>query len=139
MNCISFEQLLEVVWGLCHVDTLPTYLINQAVQSHLDILTESQCLKDQIKYAYISKCMQDIKDGIWIVPAIRHLLNNLEALLKQPYSKSHKVRVCFCVLCVLCVLFMRFMCSMSLCVLCVYVLLAERTRRCPEKLRKILS
>ena len=84
-------QLLEVVWGLSHVDSLPTHLINQAVQSHLDILTLSQYVTDQVRNLYIEKCIQDIRDGRWVVPAIRHLQSNLEAMLKKPYSKSHKV------------------------------------------------
>eukprot|EP00794_Sanderia_malayensis_P007934 gene7934-8789_t len=89
-NAERVAQLLGVVWSLAHDSDLPTYLINQAVQSHLDILTESQAVRDGIKHTYIAKCIQNIKDGNWIVPAIRHLLNNLEALMKQPYSKSNK-------------------------------------------------
>ncbi len=90
------SQLLALVWDLAHVESLPTYLINQAVQSHLDILTESQAVKDSVKHTYIGKCIMDIRDGSWVVPAIRHLLNNLQALMKQPYSKSHKVRIYIC-------------------------------------------
>eukprot|EP00795_Rhopilema_esculentum_P004483 gene4483-20726_t len=86
----AVAKLLEVVWGLSHVDSLPTHLINQAVQSHLDILTLSQYVTDQVRNLYIEKCIQDIRDGRWVVPAIRHLQSNLEAMLKKPYSKSHK-------------------------------------------------
>ena len=82
---------MEVVWDLSHVDGLPASLIDHAVKSHLDILTQSQYVTDQIRNVYIDKCIQDITDGVWVVPAIRHLQNNLEAMLKQPYSKYHKV------------------------------------------------
>lgn len=84
-------QLLAVVWDLSHVGSLPTALIDQAVQSHLDILTQSQHVTSEIRNLYIEKCIQDIRDGKWVVPAIRHLQSNLEAMVKQPFSKSHKV------------------------------------------------
>ena len=86
-------QLLEVIWEFSHVDCLPVSLIDQAVTSHLDILTQSQYTTDQIRNLYIDKCINDIRDGRWAVPAIRHLQSSLEAMLRQPYSKSHKVRV----------------------------------------------
>ena len=73
------------------MQSLPLYLINQAVQSHLDILTESHIIKDQVKHSYLFKCVDDVKQGNWAVPAIRHMLKNLEALIKHPFSKTHKV------------------------------------------------
>ena len=105
-----------MVWDFSHVDCLPVSLIDQAVTSHLDILTQSQHVTDQIRNLYIEKCIHDIRDGRWAVPAIRHLQSNLESMLKQPYSKSHKVRLNKLLLAQFCRL------NLGLCIFLVYML-----------------
>lgn len=80
-----------MLWDVCHTESLPLYLLNQAVQSHLDILTESSMIRSSVKHDYVVKCVQDIKQNVFVVPAIRHMLNNLQSFSKQPFGKSSRV------------------------------------------------
>ena len=80
-----------MLWKFAHVENLPVYLLNQAVQSHIDILTESMYVLTSVKYDYVKKCVQDIQGGKWVVPAIRHILHNLRSTTKSPTSKDVRV------------------------------------------------
>ena len=84
-----------MLWELSHTDGLPLYLLNQSVQSHLDILTESSMIRSSVKQEHVLKCVQDIKHETWVVPAIRHMLDNLKSTTRQPNLKNSKVRFCF--------------------------------------------
>ncbi|XP_057299797.1 ubiquitin carboxyl-terminal hydrolase 24-like isoform X2 [Hydractinia symbiolongicarpus] len=86
-------KLLDMLWDVCHTESLPLYLLNQAVQSHLDILTESSMIRSSVKHDYVVKCVQDIKQNVFVVPAIRHMLNNLQSFSKQPFGKSSRTGI----------------------------------------------
>ena len=81
-----------MLWDLAHADNLSLYLLNQAVQSHLDILTESNTVRSNTRTEYVSKCVEDVKQAKWVVPAIRHMLKNFEFLAKAPFGKNNRVR-----------------------------------------------
>ena len=51
-------KLLNLLWDVSHLEELPMYLVNQAVQSHLDILTESTTTRNNVKTEYVVKCVQ---------------------------------------------------------------------------------
>lgn len=54
-------QVLEVLWDLAHLPTLPSSLIQQALEEHLTILSDAYAVKEAIKRSYIIKCIEDIK------------------------------------------------------------------------------
>lgn len=54
-------QVLEVLWELAHLPTLPTTLVQQALEEHLTILSDAYAVKETIKRNYIIKCIEDIK------------------------------------------------------------------------------
>lgn len=56
-----FLQVLEVLWELAHLPTLPCSLIQQALEEHLTILSDAYAVKEAIKRSYIIKCIEDIK------------------------------------------------------------------------------
>uniref|UniRef100_A0A7M5XH66 ubiquitinyl hydrolase 1 n=1 Tax=Clytia hemisphaerica TaxID=252671 RepID=A0A7M5XH66_9CNID len=77
-------QILDLLWNFSHLEEdLPLYLINQAVQSHIDVLCDSSLITIATKTDYVSKCVQDIKNNTWVVPGIRHILCNLESIAKK--------------------------------------------------------
>uniref|UniRef100_A0AAY5EM52 UBA domain-containing protein n=1 Tax=Electrophorus electricus TaxID=8005 RepID=A0AAY5EM52_ELEEL len=54
-------KVLEVLWDLAHLPTLPTTLVQQALEEHLTILSDAYAVKETIKRNYIIKCIEDIK------------------------------------------------------------------------------
>lgn len=53
--------MLEVLWELAHLPTLPTSLVQQALEEHLGILSDAYAVKETVKRNYIIKCIEDIK------------------------------------------------------------------------------
>ena len=66
-------------------------MVDQALRSHNDILSDSYAVKEQIKKNYAVKCMEDIRKGVLIVPAIRQLLLITKGMVKQQFNKHDKV------------------------------------------------
>ncbi|XP_051510524.1 ubiquitin carboxyl-terminal hydrolase 24 isoform X1 [Myxocyprinus asiaticus] len=54
-------KVLEVLWELAHLPTLPTTLVQQALEEHLTILSDAYAVKETVKKNYIIKCIEDIK------------------------------------------------------------------------------
>uniref|UniRef100_A0A8C6PJW9 Ubiquitin carboxyl-terminal hydrolase 24 n=1 Tax=Nothobranchius furzeri TaxID=105023 RepID=A0A8C6PJW9_NOTFU len=54
-------KVLEVLWELAHLPTLPTSLVQQALEEHLGILSDAYAVKETVKRNYIIKCIEDIK------------------------------------------------------------------------------
>uniref|UniRef100_A0AAR2M4D3 UBA domain-containing protein n=1 Tax=Pygocentrus nattereri TaxID=42514 RepID=A0AAR2M4D3_PYGNA len=54
-------KVLEVLWDLAHLPTLPTTLVQQALEEHLTILSDAYAVKETVKRNYIIKCIEDIK------------------------------------------------------------------------------
>jgi len=63
---VALLQELDVLWELAHLPTLPSSLIQQALEEHLTILSDAYAVKEAIKRSYIIKCIEDIKrPGEW--------------------------------------------------------------------------
>lgn len=50
-----------MLWELAHLPTLPTSLVQQALEEHLGILSDAYAVKETVKRSYIIKCIEDIK------------------------------------------------------------------------------
>ncbi|KAG1964608.1 ubiquitin carboxyl-terminal hydrolase [Pimephales promelas] len=91
-------KVLEVLWELAHLPTLPTSLVQQALEEHLTILSDAYAVKEAIKRNYIIKCIEDIKKSsqqtnpqtVWVVPALRQLHEITRSFIKQTYQKQDK-------------------------------------------------
>ncbi|KAF2976666.1 hypothetical protein EK904_003280 [Melospiza melodia maxima] len=91
-------RVLEVLWELAHLPTLPCSLIQQALEEHLTILSDAYAVKEAIKRSYIIKCIEDIKRSsqhnnpqfVWVVPALRQLHEITRSFIKQTYQKQDK-------------------------------------------------
>ncbi|XP_077980970.1 ubiquitin carboxyl-terminal hydrolase 24-like [Glandiceps talaboti] len=81
-------KVLELLWDLSHLPALPTHLIEQALDEHLTILSDSFSVKEQVKKSYVIKCVDDIKKGFWVVPAFRQLHHITRSIVKQTYHKE---------------------------------------------------
>ncbi|MEQ2170516.1 hypothetical protein GOODEAATRI_001016 [Goodea atripinnis] len=57
-------QVLEVLWELAHLPTLPTSMVQQALEEHLGILSDAYAVKETVKRSYIIKCIEDIKKDL---------------------------------------------------------------------------
>ena len=66
-------------------------MVDQALKSHIEILSDSYTVKEQIKKNYAVKCVEDIRKGVLIVPAIRQLLKITKGMVKQQFNKNDKV------------------------------------------------
>lgn len=83
-------KVLDLLWSLSHLPSLTTELVDQALRSHIEILSDSYAVKEQIKKNYAIKCVEDIKKGVLIVPAIRQLLKITRGMVKQQFNKNDK-------------------------------------------------
>uniref|UniRef100_A0A3Q2ZND3 Ubiquitin carboxyl-terminal hydrolase 24 n=1 Tax=Kryptolebias marmoratus TaxID=37003 RepID=A0A3Q2ZND3_KRYMA len=105
-------KVLEVLWDLAHLPTLPTSLVQQALEEHLGILSDAYAVKETVKRSYIIKCIEDIKkvrqmsdslerptedasqqsipQAVWVVPALRQLHEITRSFIKQTYQKQDK-------------------------------------------------
>ncbi|XP_074523460.1 ubiquitin carboxyl-terminal hydrolase 24 isoform X2 [Halichoeres trimaculatus] len=91
-------KVLEVLWELAHLPTLPTSLVQQALEEHLGILSDAFAVKETVKRSYIIKCIEDIKkasqpsspQSVWVVPALRQLHEITRSFIKQTYQKQDK-------------------------------------------------
>ncbi|XP_056894157.1 ubiquitin carboxyl-terminal hydrolase 24 isoform X3 [Takifugu flavidus] len=91
-------KVLEVLWELAHLPTLPTTLVQQALEEHLGILSDAYAVKETVKRSYIIKCIEDIKkasqqsspQAVWVVPALRQLHEITRSFIKQTYQKQDK-------------------------------------------------
>uniref|UniRef100_A0A3Q2VTY4 Ubiquitin carboxyl-terminal hydrolase 24 n=1 Tax=Haplochromis burtoni TaxID=8153 RepID=A0A3Q2VTY4_HAPBU len=97
-------KVLEVLWELAHLPTLPTSLVQQALEEHLGILSDAYAVKELVKRSYIIKCIEDIKkqlwkgsasqqsspQAVWVVPALRQLHEITRSFIKQTYQKQDK-------------------------------------------------
>uniref|UniRef100_A0A8B9K721 Ubiquitin carboxyl-terminal hydrolase 24 n=1 Tax=Astyanax mexicanus TaxID=7994 RepID=A0A8B9K721_ASTMX len=91
-------KVLEVLWDLAHLPTLPTTLVQQALEEHLTILSDGYAVKETVKRNYIIKCIEDIKkssqlsnpQAVWVVPALRQLHEITRSFIKQTYQKQDK-------------------------------------------------
>lgn len=84
-------QVLDLLWSLSHLPSLTTDMVDQALKSHIEILSDSYAVKEQIKKNYAVKCVEDIRKGVLIVPAIRQLLKITRGMVKQQFNKHDKV------------------------------------------------
>lgn len=50
-----------MLWDLAHLPSLPTSLVQQALEEHLGILSDAYAVKEAVKRGYIIKCIEDIK------------------------------------------------------------------------------
>ncbi|XP_068095523.1 ubiquitin carboxyl-terminal hydrolase 24 isoform X3 [Hyperolius riggenbachi] len=97
-NETTTGKVLEVLWDLAHLPTLPSNLIQQALEEHLAILSDAYAVKETIKKSYIIKCIEDIKKSsqhnnpqvVWVVPALRQLHEITRSFNKQTYQKQDK-------------------------------------------------
>ncbi|EMP33605.1 Ubiquitin carboxyl-terminal hydrolase 24 [Chelonia mydas] len=99
---VLIQKVLEVLWELAHLPTLPCGLIQQALEEHLTILSDAYAVKEAIKRSYIIKCIEDIKrvrfsssqhhnpQFVWVVPALRQLHEITRSFIKQTYQKQDK-------------------------------------------------
>ncbi|KAM8930374.1 ubiquitin carboxyl-terminal hydrolase 24 isoform 2-T2 [Pelodytes ibericus] len=97
-NETTTGKVLEVLWDLAHLPTLPSILIQQALEEHLAILSDAYAVKETVKRSYIIKCIEDIKKSsqhnnpqvVWVVPALRQLHEITRSFNKQTYQKQDK-------------------------------------------------
>ncbi|XP_064624443.1 ubiquitin carboxyl-terminal hydrolase 24-like isoform X2 [Lineus longissimus] len=83
-------RVCELLWDLAHLPALPTHLIELALEEHLVILSDSYSIKEQVKKFYVIKCIEDIKKGVWVLPALRQLLHIAKNISKNTLHKAEK-------------------------------------------------
>ncbi|XP_050400806.1 ubiquitin carboxyl-terminal hydrolase 24 isoform X1 [Patella vulgata] len=83
-------RVLELLWDLAHLPVLSTHLIEQALDEHHAILSDSYSVKEQVKLQYVNKCVEDIKKGACVLPALRQLINISKNIMKQSQHKTDK-------------------------------------------------
>ncbi|ELT87807.1 hypothetical protein CAPTEDRAFT_215538 [Capitella teleta] len=84
------SKVLELLWDLAHLPSLKTSLIEQAISEHLTILNDSYVLKENVKRIYVVKCVDDIREGVWVLPALKQLLQISKNIAKHSFHKAEK-------------------------------------------------
>ena len=69
-------KVLDLLWTLCQSDELPAEIMDQALSAHLKIL-DFNCTheRDQLKFSWLKKCVDEVKGNRWVVPAMKHIEN----------------------------------------------------------------
>ncbi|BFY99847.1 hypothetical protein BsWGS_02887 [Bradybaena similaris] len=83
-------RVLELLWDLAHLPSLSTSLVEQALDEHHAILSDSYSVKEQVKLQYVNKCVDDIKKGACVLPALRQLMSISKNISKNTVQKSDK-------------------------------------------------
>lgn len=83
-------RVLELLWDLAHLPALSRHLVEQAQEEHHAILSDSYSVKEQVKLQYVNKCVDDIKKGACVLPALRQLTNISKNIIKQSFQKADK-------------------------------------------------
>ncbi|XP_060555692.1 ubiquitin carboxyl-terminal hydrolase 24-like isoform X1 [Ruditapes philippinarum] len=82
------NQVLQLLWDLSHLPALSTHLIELALEEHLAILNDSYIVKDQVKRSYVSKCVDDIKKGVCVLPTLKQLHQLSKNILKHSFKQD---------------------------------------------------
>ncbi|XP_052775472.1 ubiquitin carboxyl-terminal hydrolase 24-like isoform X3 [Mya arenaria] len=82
------NQVLQLLWDLSHLPALSTHLVELALEEHLAILNDSYTVKDQVKRNYVSKCVDDIKKGVCVLPTLKQLHQLSKNILKHSFKQD---------------------------------------------------
>ncbi|XP_070196439.1 ubiquitin carboxyl-terminal hydrolase 24-like isoform X2 [Littorina saxatilis] len=83
-------RVLELLWDLAHLPALSRHLVEHAQEEHHAILSDSYSVKEQVKLQYVQKCVDDIKKGACVLPALRQLMNISKNIIKASFQKADK-------------------------------------------------
>ncbi|CAL1529935.1 unnamed protein product [Lymnaea stagnalis] len=81
-------RVLELLWDLAHLPALSTSLVEQALDEHHAILSDSYTVKEQVKLQYVTKCVEDIKKCACVLPALRQLMSISKNIIKNTVQKT---------------------------------------------------
>ncbi|KAH3849056.1 hypothetical protein DPMN_091445, partial [Dreissena polymorpha] len=84
----------QLLWDLSHLPALSTHLIELAMEEHLAILNDSYTVKDQVKRNYLSKCVDDIKKGVCVLPTLKQLHQLSKNILKHSHKQDKSLVKC---------------------------------------------
>ncbi|CAL1268833.1 unnamed protein product [Larinioides sclopetarius] len=82
-------KVVELLWDLAHASCIPMNIVELALQEHFSILCEVSH-KDQIKKQYCVRCIEDIKNGVSVLPSLRLLHNICKNILKSGVYKQDR-------------------------------------------------
>ncbi|XP_057300867.1 probable ubiquitin carboxyl-terminal hydrolase FAF-X [Hydractinia symbiolongicarpus] len=70
------HKVLGLLWQLAHSDDLPTDIMDQALNAHIKILDYSCSQtqdRDNLKIGWITHCVDDLREGVWVIPALKQI------------------------------------------------------------------
>lgn len=82
-------KLLELLWELSHSSVLSKAHAEQVVEEFFSILTELPN-RDSVRRQYVSRCVEDIRKGAWVLPALKLLKNVSGSNSKATHYKQDK-------------------------------------------------
>ncbi|XP_064477292.1 ubiquitin carboxyl-terminal hydrolase 24-like isoform X2 [Ornithodoros turicata] len=82
-------KLLDLLWELSHSSLLSKAHAEQVVEEFFNILTELTN-RDSVRRQYVSRCVEDIKKGVWVLPALKLLKSISGSNSKVTYYKQDK-------------------------------------------------
>ncbi|XP_015922706.1 ubiquitin carboxyl-terminal hydrolase 24 [Parasteatoda tepidariorum] len=85
----SSTKIVDLLWELAHSLNLSMSLIELALEEQFSILRDVSH-KDCIKKQYCVKCIEDIKKGVNVLPALRLLHNICKSILKSGVYKQDR-------------------------------------------------
>ncbi|XP_065644318.1 ubiquitin carboxyl-terminal hydrolase 9X isoform X4 [Hydra vulgaris] len=84
------HKVLNLLWQLAHSDDLPTDIMDQALNAHIKILDYSCSQtqdRDNLKIHWIDLCVEEIKVGSWVIPALKQI----RAICELFYENGNQV------------------------------------------------
>jgi len=87
------SKILELLWGLAHLPQLSREMVDLALEAHSSILVDSYHTKEAEKRTYISKCVEDIRKGTWVVAAFRQLHRCAKGFFRSGYGHKDQHQI----------------------------------------------
>lgn len=98
-NSVFHRQVLTLFWNLAHSDEVPTEIMDQALNAHVKILDYSCSQeRDAQKTVWIDKCIEELKDDKWTLPALKQIREICCLYESNPNMTAHGQRshhVCY--------------------------------------------
>ncbi|EDV22025.1 uncharacterized protein TRIADDRAFT_59589 [Trichoplax adhaerens] len=85
------QKVLELLWNLVHDRDVPIEIMDLALSAHIKIL-DYNCSPDRDvqKTNWIDKCVEELKESNWVIPAVKHIQEICQLFYEAPrdYSRS---------------------------------------------------
>ncbi|XP_067939467.1 ubiquitin carboxyl-terminal hydrolase 24-like [Watersipora subatra] len=87
------QKVIELLWDLSHREDMMRDMVDTALDEMYVVMVESASIKESYKRKYADRCMESIKKGVWIMPALKQLLCIVKHVVKIATNRVDRSKV----------------------------------------------